>query len=150
MKLRPIICLTTALLVLAVTGLTVSASAGDAKLTADPTGTWKVTRSTTNAQVHPSEQTLKLKLNVGTLTGTLSNVSTVNGKSRLYQWAIKEGKLQGNEIFFTVTHPFEVGDGEVTSSYHGKISGDAIKGTFKMEFSGQISTRGWEAQRLNE
>lgn len=74
----------------------------------------------------------------------------VNGKSRLYQWAIKDAKLQGSEISFSVTHPFEVGHGEVTTSYRGKIGGDAIKGMLEMEFMGQTYTRDWKAERLKE
>jgi len=109
-----------------------------------------VTQSSTNTQASPPEKTLRLKLNGGMLTGTLSNVSTVNGKSRLYQWAIKDGKLQGSEISFSVTHPFEVGHGEVTTSYRGKISGDAIKGMLEMEFMGQTYTRAWKAERPKE
>jgi hypothetical protein len=118
--------------------------------TADPTGTWKVSQSSTNAQAHPAEYTLKLKLDGGTLTGTLSNVSTVNSKSRVYTWPIKETKFQGSEISFSVTHPFEVGHGEVTSSYQGKINGDIIKGTLKAEFWGHTYTRNWMAERLKD
>lgn len=142
-------CLTT-FVALSFTALTLCATAGDQKSTPDPTGTWKVTQSSTNTQARPSEKTLKLKLNGGMLTGTLSNVSIVNGKSRLYQWAIKDAKLQGSEISFSVTHPFEVGHGEVTTSYRGKIGGDAIKGMLEMEFMGQTYTRDWKAERLKE
>src|ERR1039458_3851117 len=65
--------------------------------TINPTGTWKVTHSSTNTQVRPSEHTLKLKLVSNTLTGTISNVSSVNGKSRVYEWPIRDAKLQGGE-----------------------------------------------------
>jgi hypothetical protein len=131
-------------------GLTLRATAGVDRSTVDPTGTWKVTHSSTNTQVRPAEYTLKLKLEGGTLTGTLGNVSTVNGKSRVYEWPINEAKLQGNEISFSVTHPFEVGHGTVTSSYQGKISGDTIKGTSKIEFLGHAYTRDWKAERIKE
>lgn len=155
MKLRPRICLTTLALTLALTGWTFRAAAGDEKSIVDPTGTWKVTSSSTNAQARSSEKTLKLKLNggtlTGTLTGTLSNVSTVNGKSRIYEWAIEGAKLQGNEISFSVTHPPEVGHGpDSTTSYQGKISGDMMTGTFKVDWMGHTFTRDWKAERLKE
>jgi hypothetical protein len=150
MKLRPNTCLTSLAMALALIGLTMHAIAGDNPSTVDPTGIWKVTHSSTNTQVRPTEYTLKLKLDDSTLTGTLGNVSIVNGKSRVYEWPIKEAKLHGNEISFSVTHPFEVGHGTVTSSYQGKISGDTIKGTSKTEFLGHAYTRAWKAERLKE
>jgi len=146
MKLQLSICLTTVLLILGVIGASVRAG----EPAVNPSGTWKLALTSTNTLVRPTENTLKLKLAGGTLTGTLSNVSTVNGKSRVYNWAIKEAKLQGNEISFTVTHPFEVGHGIVTTRYEGKIEGDTIKGTCKIEFSGHTYTRGWEAERVKE
>jgi hypothetical protein len=39
----------------------------------------------------------------------------VNAKSRVYEWPIREAKLQASEISFSVTHQFEVGHGEVTA-----------------------------------
>src|ERR1017187_2364769 len=131
---------------LVVTGFMVRAQ----EPTINPTGTWKVTHSSTNTQVRPSEHTLKLKLVSNTLTGTISNVSSVNGKSRVYEWPIRDAKLQGGEISFSVTHPFEIGHGEVTSSYQGKISGDTIIGTFKESFLEHTYTRNWTAERVKE
>lgn len=150
MNLRPSICLITLALTLAFTGLPLRATAEESKPTVDLTGRWKVTQSSTNTQVRPSEGILNLKQGVGTLTGTLRNVSTVNGNSHVYEWEIKEVKLQGSEISFSVTHPFEVGNGDVTSSYQGKINGGTIKGTFKTEFLGKSFTRDWKAERLKE
>lgn len=128
------------------TSLTVNAQ----ESTVNPIGTWKLTHSSTNALVHPTEYTLRLKQHGSELTGTISNVSVVNGKSRVYEWTIKEAKLQGGEISFSVTHPFEVGHGEVTSSYQGKVSGDTIKGTFKESFLHHTHTGNWTAERVNE
>lgn len=153
MKLRSRTCLTTLALTLALTGLILRAAAGADQSTANPTGTWKVTISSTNTQARPAGQTLKLKLNGGTLTGTLSYASspTVNGKSRVSELPITEAKLQGSEISFNFTHPPAAGNGpNATYSYQGKISGDTIKGTFTMEWMGQTRTRGWEAERLKE
>ena len=149
MKLQRSICLTTALLFLAVTGSTVNAE----ESVVNPTGTWKVTVSSTNTQARPAAQTLKLTLNGGTLTGTLSYNSspTVNGKARVSELPITEAKLQGNELSFNFTHPPAAGNGpNANCSYQGKISGDTIKGTFTTEWMGQTRTRNWEAKRLNE
>jgi len=118
--------------------------------TIDPTGTWRVTHSNTNTPARSAEYTLKFKLVDGTLNGTISNVSSVNGKSRVYEWPIRDAKLQGGEISFRVTHPFEIGHGEYTSSYQGKISGDTIVGTFKESFLEHTNTRNWTAERSKE
>ena len=149
MKLQRCICLTTALLFLAVTGSTVNAE----ESVVNPTGTWKVTVSSTNTQARPAAQTLKLTLNGGTLTGTLSYNSspTVNGKARVSELPITEAKLNGSELSFNFTHPPAAGNGpNATYSYQGTISGDTIKGTFTTEWMGQTRTRNWEAKRLNE
>jgi hypothetical protein len=127
------------------------AHAGDVKL--DPTGTWKVTVSSTNTQARPAAQTLKLMLNGSTLTGTLSYNSspTVNGKARVSELPITEAKLQGDELSFNFTHPPASGNGpNATYSYQGKIRGETIEGTFTMEWMGQTRTKGWEAERLKE
>jgi hypothetical protein len=149
MKLQRSICLSTALLFLAVTNSTVNAE----ESVVNPTGTWKVIASSTNTQAHPAAQTLKLTLNGSTLTGTLSYNSspTVNGKARVSELPITEAKLNGSELSFNFTHPPAAGNGpNATYSYQGTISGDSIKGTFTMEWMGQTRTRNWEAKRLNE
>ena len=135
----------TALLSLAVTGCRQSVS--------NPTGAWEVTVSSTNTQTRPTAHTLKLNLNGGTLTGTLSYNSgpTVNGKAPVSALPITEAKFQGKEISFNFTHPPAAGNRpNPTYSYQGTISGDAIKGTFTMEWMGETRTRGWEARRLKE
>ena len=149
MKLQQSICLTAALLVLAGAGASVRAG----ELTVNPTGTWKVTVSSTNAQVRSSAQTLKLKFDGSTLTGTLSYNSSaiVNGRARVSELPITEAKLQGDEISFKFTHPPAVGNGpNANYSYQGRISGDTIKGTFITEWMGQTRTRGWQAERVKE
>lgn len=135
---------------IAVAFLPVSTMAGEDKSIADCTGTWNVTHDSTNHQASSSAQILKLKLDEGTLTGTLGNVTTSKHKSRVKEWPIKEAKLQGDEISFIVARPFEAGSGDVTLFYQGKISGDTIKGTFKVEVLGQTFTRSWAAERLHD
>jgi hypothetical protein len=136
-------------LFLAVAGSTVNAE----ESVVNPTGTWKVTVSSTNTQARPAAQTLKLTLNGGTLTGTLSYNSspTVNGKARVSELPITEAKLNGSELSFNFTHPPAAGNGpNATYSYQGTISGDTIKGTFTTEWMGQTRTKNWEAKRLKE
>jgi hypothetical protein len=131
-------------LFLAVIGSTVNAE----ESVVNPTGTWKVTVSSTNTQARPAAQTLKLTLNGGTLTGTLSYNSspTVNGNARVSELPITEAKLNGSELSFNFTHPPAAGNGpNATYSYQG-----TIKGTFTMEWMGQTRTKNWEAKRLNE
>lgn len=149
MKLPRSIYLTAALLCLAVTSSTVNAE----EAVVNPTGTWKVTVSSTNTQARPAAQTLKLTLNGGTLSGTLSYNSspTVNGRARVSELPITEAKLQGSELSFNFTHPPAAGSGpNATYSYQGTISDDTIKGTFTMEWMGQTRTKNWEARRLKE
>ena len=146
MRLKECLIITTALVSLAITGQSVRA----AEPAVNPAGTWKVTLSTTNTTARPGERTLKLKLDGTTLTGPLSSTSTANGKSRVYDWPIKDARLQGSEISFTVTHPFQVGRGVETSRYQGKIEGEAMKGTVKIEFSGHAFVRDWQAERVKE
>jgi len=143
------ICLATAVLVLGIVGAPVRAG----ESTVNPTGTWKLTIVTTNNQSQPTAQTLKLKLDGATLTGTLSyNVGpVVSGKARTSELPITEAKFQGNEISFSFTHPPAVGKGpNADYHYQGSISGDTIKGTFTTEWTGQSRMRDWEAKRVNE
>ena len=90
----------------------------------------------------PSGNTLKLKLNGSKFTGTLSRVSNVSGAATA--WPIKGAKFQGSKIAFAMEH-----DG-IKSSYEGKISADAVKGTLKVESPGRTYTRDWEAKCFKE
>ena len=148
MKLHRSICLAGVLLFLTAICVT---QAGEP--TVNPTGTWKVTTPTTNTQVRVGAQTLKLKLDGDTLTGTLSYYSSpmVNGKASVSELPISEAKIQGNTLSFNFTHPPASGKGpNANYTYEGTISGDAIKGTFTVEWMGNTSTKNWEAKRLKE
>jgi hypothetical protein len=150
MKSHRTIGLAGAALFLAITGTT-SLRAEEPAI--NPTGAWKVIVVTTNTQVRPDAQTLKLKLDGSTLTGTLSYNSspTVNGKARISELPITEAKLQGSEISFHYTHPPSFGTGPGANyRYQGTIRGDSIKGTFTEEWRGHTFNRNWEAQRLKE
>ena len=131
---------------LAITIFRICAAAGDDRPMAAAASTWKVTQHSADDHAQAAEHTLKV--DAGALTGTLSNVSTVKRKASVKEWPIKELKIQGDEISFSVTHPVEVGRGDVTAIYQGKISGDSIKGTFTIEVLGHSFTRDWEAERV--
>ncbi len=118
----------------------------------DPSGTWKITRfkpGTTN-QIGSAE-TLKLKLETGKLTGTITGRSSINGKVKIFEWPVKDTKLDGDDIAFTVTHAPVVGQGpDSTTIFEGRMKGDGLKGKANEEWSGYTLTRDFEARRLKE
>ena len=153
MKSRPHIYLAALILALAAVGWPTGEGTAAETRAVNPTGTWKVTLPSTNTQARPAWQALKLKLNGGTLTGTLNYRSgpMVNGKSRLSELPITAANIQGSDISFNFTHPPASGNGPGASySYQSKISSDTIKGTFTTEWMGDTRTRGWEAKRVKE
>jgi hypothetical protein len=124
-------------------GAVVQVQAEDKK--ADPTGTWSWT--TPGRDGGPDRKsTLKLKLEGDKLTGTLSSPGRQGGQSR--DTAIEDGKLNGDEISFKVIREFN--NNKITQKYHGKISGDSIKGKLEFERNGEAQSRDWEAKREAE
>jgi hypothetical protein len=116
----------------------------------NPSGTWKVTTVPGTAKDKPgAARTLKLTSEGGKLSGTLTKVSLVNGKSIVKERPIQDAKLQGTNISFSVTFPVEAGEGpDVTTRYQGKISGDTMSGKLESEWMGQtMAKRDWEAKR---
>jgi hypothetical protein len=101
----------------------------------DPTGTWKWSAAGQNGQTR--ESTLKLKLDGDKLTGTISG--------RGGDTAIEQAKLSGEDISFQVTR--EINGNKVTAKYHGKVSGNTIKGKMETERDGQPRSRDWEAKK---
>jgi hypothetical protein len=117
----------------------------------DPTGTWKLATINSETKAKSPERTLKLKLESGKLMGTIDGRSEINGKVRMFEWPIKDTKLEGNHIWFTVTHAPTVGNGpDSTTIYEGKISGDTMKGTAETEWSGNTHKRDFEARRIKQ
>jgi hypothetical protein len=117
----------------------------------DPTGTWKLVTISSQNKAKSPERTLKLKLEGGKLTGTIDGRSDINGKVKMFEWPIKDTKLQGNAISFTVTHPPSYGKGpDSTTIYEGKITGETMKGTAETEWSGNTMKRDFEAKRVKE
>ena len=133
-------------LILALSGLVRAQSAKS-----DPTGTWQTTEGTNSI----NKRILKLKLEGGQLTGTLSR----QAGSKVEQLPLQDAKLNGTDISFA-THNYAVSyvDNVLQptdtnkwshSKYQGTISGDTIKGKIERQsYLGNNHTLGWEAKRV--
>ncbi len=109
---------------------------------ADPTGTWSWTRPGRNGGADV-KMTLKLKAEGEKLTGKLSSPGRQGGDP--VELEIKDGKVKGDEISFTVTREF--GGNTFKQKYNGKVTADAIKGKIESERNGETQSRDWEAKR---
>ena len=89
-------------------------------LAADIDGKW--TGSVAGMDGNPMTIEFMFKAEGTTLTG----VHIVNGQ----ETAIKDGKIEGNNISFTVT--LDLGGQETTIPHKGILSGDEIKMTYEM------------------
>ena len=89
--------------------------------------------------------TLKLKTDGEKLTGALSTPGR-DGQSR--DTEIKDGKIKGDDVSFTVVREFN--GNTMTSKYTGKLGADNIKGKIEFDRDGQTQTRDWEAKRSAE
>ena len=89
---------------------------------ADISGTWK---GAAELQGNAIERTFVFKVDGSKLSG--ETTSEMMGTS-----AITDGKIDGDNISFTVTVKFQ--DNEMKLNYKGKVSGDTIKLT--VDFSG--------------
>ncbi len=87
--------------------------------------------------------TLKLKAEGDKLTGKLTSPSRQGGEP--VEIEIKDGKVKGDEVSFTVTR--EVNGNTFKSKYNGKVSADTIKGKMEFERNGETQSRDWEAKR---
>jgi hypothetical protein len=120
-------------------GAVIQAEAADKKN--DPTGTWTWTTPGRNGGPD-RKSTLKLKLDGDKVTGTLSAPGRQGQTSEVN---IEEGKLNGEDLSFNVTREFN--QNKFTQKYHGKVSGDTIKGKVEFERNGEAQSRDWEAKR---
>ena len=117
----------------------------------NPTGTWKLATINSETKAKSPERTLKLKLEGGKLMGTIDGRSEINGKVKIFEWPIKDTKLKGNDISFTLTHAPTVGNGpDSTTVYAGKITGETMKGTAETEWMGNTHKRDFEARRVKQ
>ncbi|HET7537204.1 MAG TPA: hypothetical protein VFJ90_12160 [Candidatus Didemnitutus sp.] len=114
-----------------------------AAIAADPTGTWKWTQP--GRQGGPGfEQTLKLELKAGQLTGTLLGAQTPMGQ--VPDVAIGDASFKDDAVAFTVTREFN--GNKITTKYAGKLAGDTITGsTERPGRDGNVMKRDWTATR---
>ena len=101
-------------LVILVAAFAVAASA------ADITGTWKASMETPNGAM---ETTYVFKVDGAKLTGTVS--SPMGGDT-----AISEGKVEGDNVTFTVAMSFNGNDFKM--GYTGKVTGNEMKLTMSI------------------
>jgi hypothetical protein len=101
---------------------------------ADISGNWKGTAETPNGTV---ERSFAFKVDGHKLTG--ETTSNMFGKS-----AIEDGKVDGDDISFTIT--VNLGGNEGKVNYQGKVSGDTIH--FKIEVQAVGQTLEMTAKRV--
>jgi hypothetical protein len=101
---------------------------------ADISGNWKGTAETPNGTV---ERTFVFKVDGHKLTG--ETTSSMFGKS-----TIEDGKVDGDDVSFTVTVNIQGNEGKV--NYKGKIEGDTIN--FKIEVQAIGQTLEMTAKRV--
>jgi hypothetical protein len=123
--------LAAAVLMVAVVGFT----QGDDKK-ADPTGTWKWKVDFGGKE---REQTLKLELKDGKLTGTMP------GRKEGQDTKIEDGTFKDGKVEFKVTR--ERQGMKFVSKYSATIDGDTMKGTITSERDGKEDKREFEAKR---
>jgi len=121
-------------------GFLSAAQAQDKK--ADPTGTWTWTRPGRNGGSDVT-MTLKLKAEGDKLTGKVSSPGRNGGEP--VETEIKDGKITGDEISFSVTREFN--GNSMTTKYSGKVSADSIKGKTTFTRNGEDQSRDWEAKK---
>jgi len=116
------------------------AQAQDKKV--DPTGTWTWTRPGRNGGPD-QKMSLKLKVEGDKVTGKVTSPGRQGGDP--VETEIKDGKIKGDEVSFTVTREFN--GNTMTQKFNGKVTADAIKGKIESERNGQPQSRDWEAKR---
>lgn len=108
-----------------------------AALAAGVSGNWKATAEGPNGAM---ERTFSFKVDGDKLTG--ETVSSMLGKS-----VIENGKVNGDEITFTITAKFQ--DNEMKLTYKGKVTGDTMKLTSQMAGGEGGQAIEWTAKRTD-
>jgi hypothetical protein len=119
-----------AILAMAFVSMTTAARAAD-----DPSGDWKWTFERNGQSV---DILMTLKADGEKLTGTVGREDR--------KTEIQDGTFKDGEVSFKVVR--ERNGQNFTSTYKGKLEGDAIKGTMDFEFGGEARSRPWEAARV--
>ena len=121
--------------ILALTCFTSLSRAADEK--ADVNGTWKWTLTTPNGD--EISLSAKLKQEGDKVTGTYYGRN--NSES-----PIKDGKLTGNELKFTVVR--DINGNQITINYSGKVEGDKITGKSEFKMGDEEPRKmDWNAKR---
>ncbi len=106
-------------------------------MAADVTGTWKGSAETPNGTI---ERTFVFKVDGTTLTGETS--SEMLGTSK-----IKDGKVDGDNLSFSITASFQGNDMEI--HYTGKVSSDGKEIKFKAEIPAASQTVEYTAKKVS-
>jgi hypothetical protein len=106
-------------------------------LASDVTGTWKGSAETPAGTI---ERTFVFKVDGATLTG--ETTSQMLGTSK-----IKNGKVDGDTISFSITASYQGNDMEIT--YTGKVSSDGKEIDFKAEVPGAGQTVEYTVKRVS-
>ena len=116
---------------------------GAATFAADPSGTWKWTQPGRGDRPGV-EQTVRLELKAGQLTGTLLGYESPMGK--VPDTAIEDATFKGDALSFTITREFN-GNKRV-SIYQAKLEGDSLKGSIERPGrDGAVQKTEWTAAR---
>jgi hypothetical protein len=106
---------------------------------ANPNGTWKWSFTTANGETF--EMSVKLKLDGEKLTGMF-----VGRDGR--ETPIEEAKYKDGDVAFQVTR--ERDGNKFTVKYHGKVTGDSIKGSAELNIGGEDRSFDWNPTRVAE
>jgi hypothetical protein len=105
-------------------------------MAADVTGTWKGVAETPNGTM---ERTFIFKVDGTTLNG--ETTSKMLGTSK-----IKNGKIDGDNLSFSITASFQGNDREI--NYKGKVSSDGKEIKFKAEVPGVAQTVEYNVKKI--
>ena len=112
-----------------------STESSETKETVDPSGTWWFEIELRGRKFKDS---YKLSLDKdGKVVGKVYRNDRI--------WEVEDGKVEGNELSFTVTGNFR--DLEVTSKFNGKINGDEITGQGTVSAGDRLREFPWNAKR---
>jgi hypothetical protein len=122
-------------------GMFVQLQAAEAKV--DPTGSYTWVTAGRNGGAGRTN-TLTLKLDGDKLTGSVT--APGRGGTEPTATEIKDGKITGADISFSVTRDF--GGNSMTSKYSGKLADGTIKGKIETDRNGETQSRDWEAKKV--
>jgi hypothetical protein len=107
----------------------------------DMTGHWKW--QITPQGGDPIDMSAQFKVDNGKLTGVF-----LDGFDQ-QSFDIKNGKVDGDNVSFTVTRP--INDMTITVNYTGKLDGDTVTGTVEIKLGDQDPTKqDWKAERVTD